>query len=58
MGYPADTKNVVCLFGIYTLIVSFSAVFKVTFRAFEKMELEDLTRMMNNRNQSNKYFKA
>jgi len=58
MGYPADTKNVVYLFGIYTLIVSFSAVFKVTFRAFEKMELEDLTRMMNNRNQSNKYFKA
>jgi O-antigen/teichoic acid export membrane protein len=40
MGYPADTKNVVYLFGIYTLIVSFSAVFKVTFRAFEKMEYE------------------
>ena len=40
MGYPADTKNVVYLFGIYTLVVSFSAVFKVTFRAFEKMEYE------------------
>ena len=40
MDYPADTKNVVYLFGIYTLIVSFSAVFKVTFRAFEKMEYE------------------
>lgn len=40
MGYPADTKNAVYLFGIYTLIVSFSAVFKVTFRAFEKMEYE------------------
>ena len=40
MGYPSDTKNVVYLFGIYTLIVSFSAVFKVTFRAFEKMEYE------------------
>ena len=40
MGYPADTKNVVYLFGIYTLIVSFSDVFKVTFRAFEKMEYE------------------
>ncbi|MCK4732280.1 MAG: flippase, partial [Methanophagales archaeon] len=40
MGYPADTKNVVYLFGIYTLIGSFSAVFKVTFRAFEKMEYE------------------
>jgi len=40
MGYPADTKKVVCLFGIYTLIVSFAAVFKVTFRAFERMEYE------------------
>ncbi|MCK4736157.1 MAG: flippase, partial [Methanophagales archaeon] len=40
MGYPADTKNVIYLFGIYTLVVSFSAVFKVTFRAFEKMEYE------------------
>ena len=40
MGYLADTKNVVYLFGIYTLVVSFSAVFKVTFRAFEKMEYE------------------
>ena len=40
MGYPADTKNIIYLFGIYTLIVSFSAVFKVTFRAFEKMEYE------------------
>jgi len=40
MGYPVDTKNAVYLFGIYTLLVSFSAVFKVTFRAFEKMEYE------------------
>jgi len=28
MGYPADTKNAVYLFGIYTLIVSFSVVFR------------------------------
>jgi len=40
MDYPADTKIIIYLFGIYTLIVSFSAVFKVTFRAFEKMEYE------------------
>ena len=39
-GYPADTKSVIYLFGIYTLLTSFSAVFKVTFRAFEKMEYE------------------
>ena len=35
MGYPADTKNFVYLFSIYTLIISFSAVVPVTFRAFE-----------------------
>lgn len=40
MGYPADTKNAVYLFGIYTLLTSISAAFKVTFRAFEKMEYE------------------
>ncbi|NQE44419.1 putative flippase AglR, partial [ANME-1 cluster archaeon GoMg2] len=40
MDYPSDTKNIVYLFGIYTLVVSFSAVFKVTFRAFEKMVYE------------------
>ena len=43
MGYPADTKNVVHLFGIYMLVTSFAAVFKVTFRAFEKMILEDVS---------------
>ncbi|MGB2728533.1 MAG: oligosaccharide flippase family protein [Halobacteriota archaeon] len=47
MSYPADTKNIVYLFGIYTLIVSFSAVFKLTFRAFEKMELEERKEFMN-----------
>ena len=40
MGYPADTKNVVYIFGIYTLLISLSDVFKVTFRAFQKMEYE------------------
>ena len=40
LGYPADTKNVVYLFGVYLLIMSFSDVFKVTFRVFEKMEYE------------------
>jgi len=34
MGYPADTKNVVYLFGIYTFLTPLSAVFRVTFRAF------------------------
>ena len=49
MSYPADTKNAVYLFGIYTLIVSYPAVFKVTFRAFEKMNLEDLMKFMNDK---------
>ena len=39
MGYPSDTKNIVYLFGVYTLVVSFPAVFKVTFCAFEKMPI-------------------
>jgi O-antigen/teichoic acid export membrane protein len=40
MDYPADTKNIVYLLGIYALIISISAVFKAIFRAFEKMEYE------------------
>ena len=40
MGYPDDVKKIVYIFGIYMLIESFSAVFKTTFRAFEKMEYE------------------
>ncbi|NQE54071.1 hypothetical protein C5S29_10810 [ANME-1 cluster archaeon GoMg3.2] len=40
LGYPADTKNVVYLFGVYTLLMSFANIFRVTFRAFEKMEYE------------------
>ena len=47
MVYPADTKNVVYLFGIYTLVVSFAAVFKLTFRDFEKMNLEERKEFMN-----------
>ncbi|MCX6821941.1 MAG: flippase [Candidatus Aenigmarchaeota archaeon] len=40
MGYPLDTKNAVYLFGIYTIVTALSAVFKITFRAFERMEYE------------------
>jgi len=40
MGYPEDTKIVVYIFGFYILLISFSDVFKVTFRAFQKMEYE------------------
>jgi len=40
MDYPAYTKDVVYLFGVYTLLESLSGVFSSTFRAFEKMEYE------------------
>jgi O-antigen/teichoic acid export membrane protein len=43
MGYPNDTKIAVYLFGIYILLTSIAAIFKVTFRAFEKMEYEAIT---------------
>lgn len=40
MGYPTDTKIVVYIFSFYMALVSLSDIFKVTFRAFEKMEYE------------------
>lgn len=40
MGYPNDTKYLVYLFSIYFVLLSVSSVFRVTFRAFEKMEFE------------------
>lgn len=40
MNYPADTMVAVYLFGISTLLASLSAIFRVTFRAFEQMGWE------------------
>ena len=40
MGYPSDTKNIVYLFAVYLFMESFSSIYKVTFRAFERMEYE------------------
>jgi O-antigen/teichoic acid export membrane protein len=40
MGYPSDTKNIVYLFAVYLFLESFSNIYKVTFRAFERMEYE------------------
>ena len=45
-GYPTYTKNVVYLFGITTLLVSLADIFRVTFRAFEKMEYEAYLRIL------------
>ena len=46
MGYPDDTKIIVYLFGGSTLLSSFGSVFKMIFRAFEKMEYETFTTML------------
>lgn len=40
MGYPSDTKNIVYLFAFYIILDSFSYIYKMTFRAFERMEYE------------------
>ena len=40
MGYSNDTKNIIYLFGLYVILGSLAAVFRTTFRAFEKMEYE------------------
>jgi len=40
MQYPDDTKLAVYLIGIFQILESLANVFKVTFRAFEKMEYE------------------
>ena len=48
LGYPADLKNIIYIFGIYTLVISFSDVFKVTFRAFEKMKYESYITILSN----------
>jgi len=38
LGYPEDTKYVVYVFGVYTVLISFMKVSMSIFQAFEKME--------------------
>jgi O-antigen/teichoic acid export membrane protein len=38
--FSENVKIIIYLFGIYEILISFSNVFKVTFRAFEKMNVE------------------
>jgi len=40
MHYPDDTKIAVYLLGIFQILEALANIFKVTFRAFERMELE------------------
>jgi len=48
LGYPAYTKEVVYIIGLYSLITSLSDVFRMAFRAFEIMEYKALTRVLSN----------
>ena len=43
MGYPQDVKEIVYVFGAFTLIAALSTAYKVTFRAFEVMKYEAIT---------------
>jgi O-antigen/teichoic acid export membrane protein len=38
MNYPLETKNVVYIYGVYTILTSFVLTFKSIFQAHEKME--------------------
>jgi len=40
MDYPQDTTTTVLLFGVYAIFSSFADLFRMTFRAFERMEYE------------------
>jgi len=40
LGYPTETRIVVYLLGIFTIVLTISDIYKVTFRAFERMEYE------------------
>jgi O-antigen/teichoic acid export membrane protein len=42
LGYPSDTATAVLIFGVYTAATCLADLFRVSFRAFEKMEYEAL----------------
>lgn len=48
LKYPDDTKIIIYGLGLFNIISSFSGIFKVTFRAFERMEFEALTTILSN----------
>jgi len=43
MHYPQDTTTAVLIFGVFIVFNAFGNLFRVTFRAFERMEYEALT---------------
>jgi O-antigen/teichoic acid export membrane protein len=46
LGYPADVNFIIYLFGIYTILSSFSQMFIAFFQAFEKMEYVALLQLL------------
>lgn len=48
LNYPLHIKGIIYLFGIYSILGSLSGVFKVTFRAFERMEYESGITILSN----------
>ena len=48
MGYPEETRNVVYLIGLSFVLTSVASVYRVSFRAFEKMQYEFRTLLIRN----------
>jgi O-antigen/teichoic acid export membrane protein len=46
MNYPEDTTTAVYIFALYTILLSVGNIFRVTFRAFEKMEYEAMINIL------------
>ena len=47
MGYPAETIKVVYLIGLYVVIAAFNQMFYSIFQAFERMEFQAISQMLN-----------
>lgn len=45
-NHSTNEKNIIYIFGISTLLIAISDTYRVTFRAFEKMEYEALTTIL------------
>jgi O-antigen/teichoic acid export membrane protein len=47
MGYPAETIRVVYLIGLYVVLAAFNQMFYSLFQAFERMEFQAISQMLN-----------
>lgn len=46
MGYPHEMVQIVCMFGLYFIVISFASLFKSIFIAYEKMKYESITNII------------